>query len=301
MKKLILKYFAATLTLFFIFSCSENTIETGTSPSKGPKEIALEYVQLESNYDSNGMKALLSDEDKKYFKPLNYGLSEFTDEEYMAELAEAFLPYIQYKIQSSEIQDTTAQITIIQSSPDVLSLFGNLYQGLVASAFSDLGNENNKDISNEVVASLQDELSKKNDLPLLEVEKVVNLVLEDGEWRVFQNLKLETILIDAKELEKEKEFAKAMTKVSTALEIDPMNEEANTLASSIQEKIDEEKIKTEYISKVEIFEFEAKIFNKSSYSEGTPGVSFALKNNGDKTLSDVDVIVSCGIFVISAF
>ena len=285
------KYFVATLSIFLIYSCSENTIENKPSISKGPKEIALEYVQLQYNYDSEGVKALLSNEDKSYFKPSDYGLSELIDNKSFTEIREAFSPYIKYRIQSSEIQDKTAKITIIQSSPDLTGLMRKFLQASMASVLGNLGDGDSSDNSNELIASLQNELSKDNDLPRLEVEKIVNLVLEDGEWRVFQNLKLETIMIDAREFEKEKDYAKAMTKVSTALEIDPMNDEANNMADSIQEKIDEERVKTEYFSKIEIFEFEARIFNKSSYSDGTPGVTFALKNNGDKTLSDVDVIV----------
>ena len=279
------------LSILFIFSCSENSAVTESNASKGPEEIALEYLQLQSNYDTEGVKALLSNEDKSYFKPSEYGLSEFIDNKSLTEIREAFSPYIKYRIQSSEIQDTTSQITIIQSSPDLTALMGKFLQASMASALANLGDGESSDNSKELIASLQNELSKDNDLPRLEVEKVVNLVLEDGEWRVFQNLKLETIMIDARELEKEKDYAKAMTKVSTALEIDPMNDEANNMADSIQKKIDEERAKTDYFSKIEIFEFEARIFNKSSYSDGTPGVKFALKNNGDKTLSDVDVLV----------
>jgi hypothetical protein len=279
------------LSILFIFSCSENSAVTESNAAKSPEEIALEYVQLQTNFDTNGIKELLSNEDRKYFKPKEYGLSEFIDNESLTEIREAFSPYIKYKILNSEIQDTTAQITIIESSPDLTGLMGKFLQASMASALNNLGDGESSDNSKELIASLQNELSKDNDLPRLEVEKVVNLVLEDGEWRVFQNLKLETILIDAREFEKEKDYAKAMTKVSTALEIDPMNDKANNMADSIQEKIDEERAKTDYFSKIEIFEFEARIFNKSSYSDGTPGVKFALKNNGDKTLSDVDVIV----------
>ena len=285
------KVLVSIFSILFIFSCSENSAVTESNASKGPEEIALEYLQLQSNYDTEGVKALLSNEDKSYFKPSEYGVSEFIDNKSLTEIREAFSPYIKYRIQSSEIQDTTSQITIIQSSPDLTALMGKFLQASMASALDNLGDGESSDNSKELIASLQNELSKDNDLPRLEVEKVVNLVLEDGEWRVFQNLKLETIMIDARELEKEKDYAKAMTKVSTALEIDPMNDEANNMADSIQEKIDEERVKTEYFSKIEIFEFEARIFNKSSYSDGTPGVTFALKNNGDKTLSDVDVIV----------
>jgi len=284
------KVLTSVFLILFIFSCSENSAVTEFNTSKGPAEIALEYLQLQSNYDTGGVKALLSNEDKSYFK-LEHGLSEFIDNKSLTEIREAFAPFIKYKISNSEIQDTTAQIIIIKSSPDLTGLMGKFLQASMASVLDDSSDAEGTDSSKEILASLQDELSKDNDLPRLEVEKIVNLVLEDGEWRVFQNLKLETILIDAREFETEKDYAKAMTKVSAALEIDPMNDEANNIADSIQEKIDVERVKTEYFSKIEIFEFEARIFNKSSYSDGTPGVTFALKNNGDKTLSDVDVIV----------
>jgi hypothetical protein len=68
------KFFAVTLSFLFIFSCSENSEVTESNASKGPAEIALEYVQLQSNYDTEGVKALLSNEDKSYFKPSEYGL-----------------------------------------------------------------------------------------------------------------------------------------------------------------------------------------------------------------------------------
>ena len=49
----------------------------------------------------------------------------------------------------------------------------------------------------------------------------------------------------------------------------------------------------EYIkNKIKLFELEAKVYNKSEYNQkGTPGVKFSIKNLGDRTLSEIEVIV----------
>ena len=49
----------------------------------------------------------------------------------------------------------------------------------------------------------------------------------------------------------------------------------------------------EYIkNKIKLFELEAKVYNKSEYNpKGTPGVKFSIKNLGDKTLNEIEVMV----------
>jgi hypothetical protein len=286
------KSLAIALSVMFIFSCSDNPAGISSKASKSPDEVALEYIKHEAAFNNKGMKQLLTNEDKDSFRPLDLGAaSEFMDPKTIIEARKMFAPYIKYEILSSEVMETRAQIKINTVAPNLLSAVTQILATSMQSVFAEPEDDESSKDDASLLEDKIGELAKSGDLPTVEIETVINLVFEENEWRVFQNFKLKGILADAQKFESEKDYAKAMTKVSTALEIDPMNDEANNMAVSIQEKINIEKIKSEYFSKVEIFEFEARIFNKSSYSDGTPGVTFALKNNGDKTLSGVTVKV----------
>ena len=284
-------FFTTFIFLFLTVSCSDTSSVSEVDQVDevmGPTEVALEFVRLRSTYDFIGTKALLSNEDKEYFTTNDLGISEYFDYESLTELLKIFEPYINYDVINTDIRENSAQIKINISTPDLTGLMGKFFRDSIGSLFSDT-NENS-DLENKILSAIKEDSAQLNDLPRNVSEEVINLIRENGEWRVFENLKFKTILSDAKKLQIESEYAKAMTKIETALEIDPLNKEARNLADSIQEEIDKERLKLEYFSKIEILEFEAKIFN-TSIGDGTPGVDFALKNNGDRTLSRVEVIV----------
>jgi len=69
----------------------------------------------------------------------------------------------------------------------------------------------------------------------------------------------------------------------------------NNVKSSNEKKLKKEltDYQKEYIkNKIKLFELEAKIYNKSEYNpKGKPGVKFSIKNLGDRTLSEIEVMV----------
>ena len=275
------------LPFLVIFSCSQSN---DTHSSKNPTEVALEYVKFEANFDTEGMKKLLSNEDRDSFIPNDLSsMSELIDLEVLADARKMLALQVKYEVLSSEKSEKTAQVKINMISPNLMAAMGEIMAASFKDVFSESENDKTEDVENSLELKIE-ELAQSKDLPTLEVEKIINLIFEDGEWRVFKNFKLEKILADAKKLENQKEFAKAMTLVSSAMEIDPYNKEANNLASTLQDKIGIEKIKADYFSKIEIFEFESKYFESILYGK-VPGIKFALKNNGDKTLNKVQVKV----------
>jgi len=245
-------------------------------------EVALGFIKSETFYDVEGMKSFLAQEDiDNFVDPLasiGDDTGSFLSNEFLVQWQNSFADQFSFEVKDSEyLGDLTAKVTITISLPDILGQIGTVFANALK-----FGAESSPE-------SLINGIDTES-IPKVTVDKIVNLILENDEWKVVKNYGLEQLIKEAKKLESDKELSKALSKVSSVLEIDPDNPEANKLASSIQDELAIEKEKVEYYEKIKIFEFEAKMFKSTLYGE-TPGVKFAIQNLGDKTLTQVGVIV----------
>ncbi len=148
------------------------------------------------------------------------------------------------------------------------------------------------------------------------INESFNLVKEGDDWKILKDYKLadearamkaasaaeesatekETkrkvreLLDSARSLRKEKNYIQAVQAYSAVLDADSGNSSAKEALTEIESELEEEKIKAAYIPKIKIIEFQATKIDTYS-SKGVPAVRFGLKNEGDRTLITIRVVV----------
>tara|TARA_X000000950_G_scaffold18984_1_gene20551 strand:- start:406 stop:1503 length:1098 start_codon:yes stop_codon:yes gene_type:complete len=279
------------ITALLVMGCSQESTKLSDA-----NLTALAYVKSSKNLDFNSTYGLLSQEDKNILSKEDY--QEFKKPKVMIEIAKAIALKSEYKIKESSIAEKSATVIIEISSPDYSSLF----QSIVASAFRstfDTSKENDeqlKDFSKDISKLIDD-----SDVPKQIINQSVQLVLENNEWKVSEGLKvayqkrinkekINELLKIASSLYKEKKYSESINTYKKILNIDDSNEKALSSMKKIEDKLAEEKIKQDYLNKIEIFEFIAKRID--TYSRNNiPAVRFAIRNNGDRSLDRVEVTV----------
>tara|TARA_B100001093_G_C26710920_1_gene963366 strand:- start:10 stop:1089 length:1080 start_codon:yes stop_codon:yes gene_type:complete len=289
MKKLL-----AILVSFLIISCSESV-----SKVPDPSGTALLYVEASAASDFGSMYELLSTEDKDYlsredyieFKlPKNSLFSDVRGE--LQEITKAYASLTELTIKDKVINNDSATIVINISSPDYSGYLAEIFQESFSLAFS--GEEFDQDKTLE-------ELSSKKDVPRKITEETVRLRLEENKWKIYENVstsfekakldeKVDELLSKAKELQENKKYTESINNYTQVLNIDDSNNKAKSAINEIENELEEQAIKQEYIKNIEIFELEIKRID-TYLDKNVPAVKFAVKNNGDRSLDKVEVTV----------
>jgi len=125
------------------------------------------------------------------------------------------------------------------------------------------------------------------------VQKEVAAVFLDWETQAreaAQRFEIERLLANAKSLKDDGDPQKAIEAYSRVLDLDNTSTAAQSGIREATREIESLRDKQEYLSKVELYDFEARYF-EAILDGKTPGVSFKLRNNGNRSLSKVKVTV----------
>jgi len=200
--------------------------------------------------------------------------------------AESFTAKISYKIDEITVKGNEAGAKVIINMPDFRVMFSDVMGAAFLSAFSGAKDED--------IAITMVEKYKDKEVPMTITRQSYEMIKETDGWKVFLDLekqeKVTTLLEEAKQLLKEKKLKGALKKYEEVLELDSEEVTAKSRKSELTKAIAGFEEKQVYINKVKLYDFIAKYF--STYrEEKTPGVTFKIKNAGDKTLKKVKVTV----------
>lgn len=268
---------------FLVFSCSN-----GSSPSNVLNQYLDETFKLE--YESAYSK--LSNEDKS-IKSLQEYLGE-NDKGEFGFLAKTIADKSSFKIIEIEKDKNKAKAIVELTIPDGEKIAGELMVSLFSKMFSD-------DLDEEEMASKMEEKYKDEEIPMTTKTDTMNLVKDEDGWKVFLNWKaeklkkekeekIEKLLSEAEELRKEKKLHGALDKYEQVLELDSKMVDAIEGKEETNGEIELFKEKQDYIKNVQLYDLQAKYY-ENMFSGNVPGVRFKLKNNGDRTLKEVEVTV----------
>ncbi len=105
-----------------------------------------------------------------------------------------------------------------------------------------------------------------------------------------QDRKVRELLSLARELKKDNDLMEALSAYKEALALDGDSEAAIDGIEETTEEIEEFKEKKAYLGSIDLYDFEASTID-TYLEKGIPAVKFKLKNNGNRSLSKVEVTV----------
>jgi len=224
-------------------------------------------------------------------KPEDEYLMESEDNPFGGVLTE----HVSYTIDSIAVADAQATAYVTVTLPDLEQIMGNFMSAAFAAAFSEDEKEI-EDLQQKIKAKLE-----SGDVPTVTEKETFHLVLEDSEWWMFldwekqareaaQRFEIERLLANAKSLKDDGDPQKAIEAYSRVLDLDNTSTAAQSGIREATREIESLRDKQEYLSKVELYDFEARYF-EAILDGKTPGVSFKLRNNGNRSLSKVKVTV----------
>lgn len=253
---------------------------TGCSFSPDPQKVISKY--LEEYYHGNYEKAyaLLSSKDKTV-----RSLQEFSggEEEFNA-IRKAMSKKTTFKVKDVKITGDNAVATVDITTPDLTSAMGDL----MATAFSQAlggGKPDEKAMEKKIAEKMND----KN-LPTTTTTEQFDLLKEKDGWRVYMGWenenKIEQLKTEAEQLVKQKKFIEARAKYSEILSLSSRNNEAPKKIKEIDEKIVIHKEKQAYFTNIEMRDVKVE-----ETTRGDIGVFGELKNNGNRSLKEVEITV----------
>ncbi|MFC1621424.1 hypothetical protein ACFL2G_03870 [Candidatus Omnitrophota bacterium] len=270
------KYFIVCILVSLII------VGCGT-PNIAPKIVLSKY--LDAFYHNRNEEAYkyLSEKDKAVINLQEYLVKQSAENDsFTLSLTEK----ISYEIQDIVVNGEIAKAKVNVTTPDVENMFSDMMGTAFLSVFS---GKDNGDMS-----KMMAEKYKNKDVPLVTTSQSYELVKEPAGWKVFLNLekekKMKALLEEAKILQKEKKLYGALKKYEEVLELDSEEVTANMAKIEMEKEITVFESKQSYIDNVELYDFEAKYFD-SMFEGRRPGVTFKIKNAGDKILNRVEVTV----------
>jgi len=293
MKKLIL---LASFSTILLQGCGEST-----PPVPEPDQFAISYLEAVMGSDFETVYDQLSKEDQAYISKMDYVEFKFPSDGFFGEMRDemvsmrkSLMTQTTYTIEEKDIYESRANIVVSISAPDYTKFIGDIFTQTMSQAFSGEDSSDNND--------LLEGLADKQDVPRSITKQELELRLEDGQWRVFENVKaaykkaettkkIGELLKKASNFREKKKFTESLNTYKEVLDIDESNSKAKQAINKIGDEIEEAEFKQAYIENIEIFEFEAKRIDSFLKGKNIPAVRFALKNNGDRSLDKVEVTV----------
>jgi hypothetical protein len=258
----------------------------------GPKSTLTEYMDALIDRNWTVAYGLVSAEDKAV-KSLS---------EYRAEGSNPFAEFVasgtSYEIVEFVKSGDTATAQMDVTRPDLSGMLADFLKAAWPTMMSE-GKGEAKDPE-----ALLKERAAAGDLPLKTERIEYTLVREEDGWRVFLDWKtkgkISALLAEADQLRKQQKLLAAKQKYDEILdlesalvnasEIHDQLTKARKASGELTEEIREFKEKEQYVPKVKLYDFSSKYF-QSTFKGRVPGVEFKLKNEGDRTLNEVEVTV----------
>lgn len=245
-----------------------------------PKDVLTKY--LNSYYKGNYSETyvLLSAKDRNFKNQKDYEM-EFNDNPF----AKIFAGKISFNIKEVKTKGNTAEATVEITGPDFSKAAADLMGIAFTSAFG--GKKDEKEMEKIIAEKFKDK-----SLPTTTVTQTYDLVKDKEGWRVFLNWegqkKAQEVSEQAAQLEKSKKFEEAKAKYQEALSLDKNNNDSKRKLTEIDKTIEAYKAKKLYFDKIEV-----RNIHLGTDFLGTVGVFGEIKNNGDRTLKEVEVTAYC--------
>lgn len=264
-----------------LFTCLVLLIFAGCNffgPS--PKDVLTKY--LNSYYKGNYSETyvLLSAKDRNFKNQKEYE-AEFNDNPFF----KIFAGKISFNIKEIKVKGNNAEATVEITGPDLSKAAADLMGIAFASAFG--GKKDEKEMEKMIAEKFKDK-----SLPTTTVTQTYDLIKDKDGWRVFLNWegekKAKEISEQAAQLEKSKKFEEAKARYQEALSLDKNNKSAQEKLAEIDKKIEAYKVKKAYFDKIEV-----RNIHLGADFLGTVGVFGEIKNNGDRTLKEVEITTYC--------
>jgi hypothetical protein len=253
----------------------------GCSPiDSSPEDVLTQY--LNSYYKGSYSEAytLLSAEDRKYKTQVIFeeGLKKNPVENLI-------LDKTSFNIKEVIVNGSNAKATVEISSPDLTRMGAELMAIFFSSALKD--KLDFKEMEGVIAKKLQDK-----SLPISTSIQKINLLKEEDGWKVSFNFegieKSQEVAEQAELLEKKKKYEEAKVKYQEATSLDENNKLALSKLETIDNKIVAFNTKKAYFDKIEV-----RNVSQGTTTSNEDGVFGEIKNNGDKTLSKVEITVYC--------
>lgn len=245
-----------------------------------PKDVLTKYLNSYYKGNYSDAYALLSAKDKNFKTQKEYE-SDLNDNPFF----KVFAGKITFNIKDVKISDNNAEATAEIKCPDFSKIAGDLMGIAFASAFS--GKNGEKEMANMIA-----EKFKGKELPMTTITQKYDLTKDREGWRVFFNWegqkKAKEIFEQASQLVKNKKYEEAKIKYQEAAAQDKNNKTIQNELATIDKEIAAYKIRKAYFDKIEV-----RNINVSRDVLGRLAVFGEIKNNGDKTLKEVEITFYC--------
>jgi len=291
-------FIAIIATVATVILCVNTPVQAGSESILGklkgffaatssPREVLTSYLDAKRRGDFAAAHALLSSEDQlarpkdKFISSEGEGYAIFA----------AFTALIEQSVSEVTSGDKRVTATVETKHPDPKAMLGALL-GVAMTG-------DKKSIDNATAEKLA-----SGDLPMTTTTSKMTLIKEGNEWRVYEGYKLKDrvarLTADAQRFEKENRFDAAIETyddlLSLKADIDTdsdLHKQRDSIVTKREEaghKLAQAKDNAAYISNISLYDFKAG-YHDSILEKRVPGVTFKLKNNGDKTLKRVEVTV----------
>ncbi len=245
-----------------------------------PKNVLTKY--LDNYYRGNYSEtyALLSSKDKNFKNQKEYEADAIDNP-----FSKLFASKISFNVKDIKVSGNSAEATVEITGPDLSKATADLIGIAIASAFS--GKRDEKEMEKIIAEKFKDK-----SLPMTTTTQKYDLVKDKEGWRVFLNWegqkKAKEISDQAIQLEKSKKFEEAKTKYQEAILLDKNDKTVQGKLAEIDKEIEAYKVKKAYFDKIEV-----RNIHLGTDFLGTIGIYGEIKNNGDRTLKEVEITTYC--------
>ncbi len=281
-----MRYFTYVVTVSFLIL---TMVGCDNLSRPAPKDVLSKYLDasLKGRYEE--AYGYISSTDKAV-KSMDDYLAENKEED--TSFAKALLSDVSFNILRVTETREKATAVVEVTLPD----FGVIIVDVMGAAFkSAFGGGDAKEMKEYLAQKYQN-----GDLPLVTNEETFQLVKEQGGWKVFldwetektqkeKHARIEGLLAEVRELKKSGKLHGVIEKYEQVLELDGELVEAKEGITETKKEIKSFEERQTYLRNVELYDLRAKYYK--TYLGEVPGVEFKLKNEGNRTLKEVEVTV----------
>ena len=263
------------------------------APAPAPEEVLSAYFEAQKSGNFEAAYGLLSTADRAFRSKDEY--------EKAFGIGGALAQAMTYKVQSVKLDGLKAVITVENTHPDVTAIIGPI----LAMALTGGDDEAKGKVRKAVIEKLA-----SGNFPTATTVFTKTLIKEADEWRVYEGLEVKSratrLLEEGEQLARAKKYESAENRFEQVANIpgDAVKDErekgrkelAETEAKASKElaeteaKAEKEQRKQAYLKRLKLYDFETGLYDTYG-DKRVPGVKFKLKNEGDLTLSRVEVTV----------
>jgi hypothetical protein len=242
-----------------------------------PKDALKQYLDALNQGDYVQAFGLISSKDKQV-KDFQAYMSESSSQRSALRLALA--SKVSYSIKSAQKKGDQATVSVDLNTPDFDAVYAEIFGSNLGGAKAD----------RKAINRLLAETYKKTKMPMLKTNQAFTLYKEEDGWKVFldweKEKKVEDIIAQGEQLEKDGDWQAAKDKFEEALKLDSSNGLAGLKVKEIDAKVVAYQSNMEYAPNIAFGNI------KVEKAFGGTAVILDIKNNGGRALKMVEVIVS---------